>query len=122
MRCSVCSHAKRAAIEAACAKGTSGADVAARFELSERGLERHVTLHAVIAKKPSSVSLKRAAARTTDRSPPGATRARPRAPTPPAAAVEEPEEPSPATSRSPTRVSARSKLDDLLEHVDAILD
>lgn len=44
MRCRVCHHAERGAIEAACATRAIAA-VAEKFGLSESALERHVTNH-----------------------------------------------------------------------------
>lgn len=45
MRCRVCRHPKRVAIEAACEQAALE-NVAGAYALSERALERHMELHA----------------------------------------------------------------------------
>lgn len=102
MRCSLCSHQERSAIETACAAGRSIARVADQFGVSALALKKHIELHPrARAPKPAK------AARPT--------RARASSPV-----VEE----APPTSRSPASAvapaTARAKVDDLIAQLELL--
>lgn len=121
MRCSVCSHTRRAAIEEAITS-SSVADAASQFGISERTLERHAASHprapAKTAKRPKAAqsAIPQPAERVT---PARATSPEPEPRT------EDDEEP-PATSRSRDLVTrprpARERLESLIARIEAELE
>jgi hypothetical protein len=111
VRCRVCSSDRRAAIEAAVQTGGDVGAVASTYGVSELALRKHLDTH------PRAPAPKAAKA-----PPPKRTRAErahspPPAPPAPAAAVEDE---APITSKSPSAVTARSKVDELLEELSRL--
>lgn len=112
MRCSLCSHDQRPAIEAA-VQATSIDAAADKFGVSARALSVHTAAHTRAA-KPKTATSKVRKGRARRASP-----ARSRAASPAEVVLEEDE---PATSRSPVAVTARAKVDQLLSSLKAIAD